>query len=150
MKINFKKNHKLSTTPVKAHESDAGFDLTAVDKYTDEYGNIVYDTGISLEMPQGYCGLIFPRSSISKTCLNLSNSVGVIDPDYRGSILFKFKPTPYMTSRKDDHKFEYEIGEKIGQLVILPLPTIELQQAEQLSETKRGSGGFGSTDQKKQ
>lgn len=149
MKINFKKNHKLSKTPVKAHDSDAGFDLTSVDKYLDDYGNIVYDTGISLEIPRGYCGLIFPRSSISKTCLDLANSVGVIDPDYRGSILFKFKPTPYMVSRVDSNPFEYEIGEKIGQLVILPLPTIELQEVEQLSETVRGSGGFGSTDLKK-
>jgi dUTP pyrophosphatase len=148
LKVKFKKTHELSKTPEKAHDSDAGFDLTAVSKITDEFGNIVYDTGISLELPKGYYGLVLPRSSISKKTLNLANSVGLIDPDYRGSVILKFKPTPYMSSRTVEENYDYEVGDKIGQLLILPFPTIELLEVEALSSTIRNDGGFGSTDKK--
>lgn len=87
-------------------------------------------------------GLIFPRSSIAKTDLALTNSVGVIDSGYRGEIKFKF------ALNTDDSKLDfatYKVGDRIGQLVIMPYPQIELVEAEELSDSERGTGGFGSS-----
>jgi dUTP pyrophosphatase len=138
MKINIKLDKGVKM-PIKAHEHDAGFDLIAVSKkYDTQYGFINYNTGISMEIPEGYVGLIFPRSSISKTRLTLSNSVGVIDSTYRGNISFRFK-------RANSGLKEYNIGDKIGQLVIMKLPLFEFKQVDKLNETNRGSGGYGST-----
>lgn len=132
--------------PTKAHNSDAGYDFTAVEKYDDSFGNRVYDTKISISVPKGYVGLLFPRSSISKKTQTLANAVGVLDPGYIGNIIFKFKPTPYYTTRDDDEVFEYEVGDKIGQLIIIKTEEIEFRQVEDLSKSARGNGGFGSTD----
>ena len=79
MKIRFKKLHEDAVLPVHAKIGDAGVDLTAVTEEYDKYGNIVFDTGIAVEIPEGYVGLVFPRSSITKTHHLLKNSVGVID-----------------------------------------------------------------------
>lgn len=138
LKVNVKKLHEDAVLPTKAHENDAGFDLTAVSKTVDEFENLVYDTGIAMEIPVGYVGLVFPRSSISKKDLILSNSVGVIDSDYRGPIMFKFLG--------DESGDLYKPGDKIGQLIIIPIPKIQLNLVEELSDTDRGTGGFGSTD----
>lgn len=93
MKVRFKKVHPNAVIPTKAHATDAGFDLVAVSRKFDEIGNVVYGTGIAVEIPEGYAGLIFPRSSICKYDLALSNAVGVIDAHFRGEITAKFKPT---------------------------------------------------------
>jgi dUTP pyrophosphatase len=77
---------------------------------------VTYDTGLSMEIPEGYVGLLFPRSSISKTILNLSNSVGVIDSGYRGPIMFKFR---YL-----EEGLVYDVGDRIGQILIIPYPTM--------------------------
>lgn len=92
MKIRFKKLSPNAVTPSRAHSSDAGFDLTATSLVFDREGNATYGFGIAVEIPDGYVGLVFPRSSISKKDLILSNSVGVIDSGYRGEIMAKFKP----------------------------------------------------------
>jgi dUTP pyrophosphatase len=99
---------------------------------------VTYDTGIAIEIPQGYVGLLFPRSSVSKTVLTLSNSVGVIDSGYRGSIMFKF--------RYPEEGPVYEVGDRVGQIIIMPYPQISFEEVEELSETERGEGGFGSTN----
>jgi dUTP pyrophosphatase len=121
-------------------------DLTAVSSTIDEHGNLVYGTGLSIEIPEGYVGLLFPRSSIAKTTVALSNSVGVIDSGYRGEIILKFKPTLYAgESNEVTYIKGYEIGERVGQIMIMPYPQVEFEEAEALTETERGSGGYGST-----
>jgi dUTP pyrophosphatase len=100
----------------------------------------VYGTGIAMEIPEGHVGLLFPRSSISKTNLSLRNSVGVIDSNYRGEIMLKFLDLEEM-----DDLLWYLPGNKIGQIMIIERPQIELEEVEELSETDRGGGGFGST-----
>ena len=81
---------------------------------------------------------MFPRSSNAKKDLILSNSVGVLDSNYRGEVMLKFKP------QKQGGKM-YEVGDRIGQIIIMPYPHIEFKEVEELSETNRGDGGFGST-----
>jgi dUTP pyrophosphatase len=98
-----------------------------------------YLTGIAIEIPEGYVGLMFPRSSISKTKQILSNHVGVIDSGFRGEIRFRFKKLAW------DNGDLYDVGDKIGQLVIMPIPAIELVEVDELSDSERGEGGFGST-----
>lgn len=166
LNINFKKTAKKAVIPTYAKPGDAGLDMTAISiNITDNY--IEYDTGIAVEIPEGYVGLLFPRSSISKYDLSLANSVGVIDSGYRNSIKFRFKTTNtnnfkyYLdivrgwfggiqevklreTESEYDRKL-FKVGDKIGQLMILPYPQIVLNQVDELSTTERGEGGFGST-----
>lgn len=134
MKVKIKKLHPNAVIPKYAKPGDAGLDLTAIGiKEANHY--ITYHTGLAIEIPQGYVGLLFPRSSVYKTYQMLSNCVGVIDSGYRGEIMMKF------TRSRD----QYSVGAKIGQLIIMPYPQIEFEEVEKLSETLRGSGGFGST-----
>ena len=149
MKVKIKKLVDEAVIPQYAKEGDAGLDLVTVSHKVDDMGNEVYGTGIAVEIPEGYVGLLFPRSSISKMDLSLTNSVGVIDSGYRGEIFFKFKKTPIL---KESRYVEdivicktYSIGDKVGQLIIMPYPQIEFEQVEHLSETERGTGGYGST-----
>lgn len=136
--INIKKTNELATIPKYAHSTDAGMDLVAVSmNETDKY--IEYDTGIALEIPKGYVGLVFPRSSVSKLDLVQANSVGVIDSSYRNSIKVRFKKL------KDNEVCVYVPGERIAQLIILPYPMIGFNEVEKLSDSDRGLGGFGST-----
>ena len=146
MKIRFKKLTPDAVAPTRAHSTDAAFDLAANRRYVDDYGNIVYGTGIATEIPHGYVGLVFPRSSIAKKRLVLSNGVGVIDSDYRGEIMLKFKPT-LATAEQNlaTYDFIYQVGERIGQLMIVPYPDIEFEEAAALTQTERGDGGYGST-----
>ena len=136
--INIKKINELAIIPRYAHSTDAGMDIVAVSmNETDKY--IEYDTGIALEIPKGYVGLVFPRSSVSKLDLVQANSVGVIDSSYRNSIKVRFKKL------KDDGVCVYVPGERIAQLIILPYPMIGFNEVEKLSDSDRGLGGFGST-----
>lgn len=143
MKVKIKKLCPEAIIPTYAHNTDAGLDLVAISKDiidTKDYGYYQYKTGLSLEIPEGFVGLIYPRSSISKTGMILCNSVGVIDSGYRGEIELRFRYIKNTT--------EYNIGDKIGQLVIIPYPKIEFEEVEEHSKTTRGEGGFGSTDAK--
>lgn len=139
MVVSFKKLLPGAVTPAYAKSGDAGMDLTAIRVISEVRDQIIYGTGIAVEIPEGYVGLVFPRSSIRKYDLALSNSVGVIDSGYRGEIQFTFNKTKSMNSSI------YRIGDKIGQLIILPYPTITLVETDELSETERGTGGHGST-----
>jgi len=143
MKVKFKKLVDTAVTPTYAKDGDAGLDLTSIQHtISTDYNYIQHHTGIAIEIPKGYVGLIFPRSSISKTDLSLANCVGVIDSGYRGEIIFRFK------FKKDTYFAElkrYETGDRIGQLIIIPYPSIELEQVDELSDTDRGEGGYGST-----
>ena len=135
--------------PQYSLEGDAGLDLTATFRSYDEFGNVVYHTGIAMEIPKGYVGLLFQRSSVSKKQQFLTNAVGVIDSNYRGEIMLKFKPTVQAHNKVESLFNEmYEVGEKIGQLIILPYPSVNFILSDNLSDTVRGSNGFGSTDKK--
>lgn len=134
MKVKIKKLRKNVIIPSYAKHGDAGIDLTAIDKKVEGMW-ITYYTGLAMEIPEGYVGLLFPRSSVYKTEQRLANSVGVIDSGYRGEIMMKFNRSMN----------EYKIGDRIGQIIILPYPQVEFEEVEELSETNRGSGGFGST-----
>jgi dUTP pyrophosphatase len=137
LSVRFKKLHPDAVTPTYAKDGDAGLDLTAIRESTNVgLPFIEYGTGISVEIPRGYVGLIFPRSSVSKLeDFYLKNSVGVIDSGYRGELMLRFNKS----------FSSYKVGDKIGQLIILPYPTIYLEEVEELSNTERGEGGFGST-----
>ena len=143
MEVKFKKVHSDATIPSYAHDGDAGLDLTAI-SFTQEYDRsgklvLVYHTGIAVEIPEGYVGLLFMRSSVSKYSVSMTNAVGVIDCIYRGEIMVKMKLTT------DAVPTIYQPGEKIAQLVIVPYLKVELNEVEELAETERGEGGFGST-----
>ena len=139
MKIKIKKINPFAIAPTKAHATDAGFDLYATSKTYDNDNNVVYGCGLAFEIPEGYMGLVFPRSSNAKKSLLLSNSVGVIDAGYRGEVTAKFKRL-YPISQG-----EYAIGERFAQLIVMPIPAVELEEAEELSESERGVGGYGSS-----
>lgn len=154
LNVKVKKLHQGAVVPSYAKEGDAGLDLTAISRTVDEYGNVVYGTGLAFEIPEGYVGLIFPRSSTSKKNIILTNCVGVIDSSYRGEVMLKYKPLAcefdeYAAknglAKYSEHTSIFSIGERVGQLVIMPYPKVKLVESDKLSETERGEGGFGST-----
>lgn len=143
MQLKIKKLSDKAVMPVRAHLTDAGFDLTATSITTNinECGQLmlIYHTDIAIEIPEGHVGLLFPRSSIYKKSLAQTNSVGVIDSGYRGEIMVVFKTTT------DVIPAVYKEGERFAQLVIVPIPTLDLVEVETLSEGDRDTDGFGST-----
>jgi dUTP pyrophosphatase len=158
LSVRFKKLNPKAVTPTYAKDGDAGLDLTATAMFMGT-NYIQYDTGIAVEIPEGYVGLVFPRSSITKMAagVSLKNSVGIIDSGYRGEIILRFD-VPSESHKCDAETFRYitkdgfqeelkipQPGERIGQLIILPYPQIQLEEVEELSSTDRGEGGFGST-----
>lgn len=145
MKVKIKKLYKDSILPTKAHATDAGFDLYAHNVMRDNQANLVYTTGVAMEIPQGYVGLIFPRSSISRKDLILTNCVGVIDSGYRGEISFKFKRVNFVEQQDGLLENDYLKGERIGQIIIMPYPEIEFVEVDELSDSERGVGGYGSS-----
>lgn len=207
LRVRFQRLAPEAALPRKAHPSDAAFDLTATSRHFDEEGNVVYGFGLALEIPEGYVGHIWPRSSISRKDLYLTNSVGTIDAGYRGEITAKFKPSllyvdlpPLRTSAQgsyepkggsvqtdvktqavsfygaDDtlfaygHRYRdyepfseacdeyvrgrhplslnprlYEVGDRVAQLTIDRVEAVVFEEADDLSKTERGAGGYGST-----
>lgn len=139
MEVKIKKLNENAVIPTYAHLSDAGADLTATSKYEDENGCVVYGTGLAFEIPDGYMGLLFPRSSNAEKQLLLSDSVGVIDSGYRGEIMMKFRKCYPMEAP------HYKVGERIGQIVIMPYLKITFVEADVLSKSDRCKNGFGSS-----
>jgi dUTP pyrophosphatase len=145
MKVNIKKLHPNAIIPKYAKSGDAGMDLHITEiEENDRYGNIVYKTGLAMEIPDGHVGLIYARSSISKTPYMLRNHVGVIDSGYRGEIVLKFI-FPSTEAKIRYPRLTYNVGDRVGQIIIMPYPKIEFNEVQELSETERGTGGFGST-----
>lgn len=136
MKIKIKKIHPDAVVPKYANRGDAGMDLTAVDVIADG-ATLTYKTGIAIEIPPWHVGLLFPRSSVYKTGQTLTNCVGVIDSGYRGEIMMKYTLSPYDR--------EYDIGDRVGQIIIMPYPRIDFEEVDELTVTERGMGGYGST-----
>jgi len=141
MFVKLKKLKENAVYPQYAKEGDAGMDLVATDVISETNSSITYGTGLAMEIPDGFVGLVFPRSSIRKYDLTLSNSVGVIDSGYRGELQVTFNKINHHTTRKDD----YKIGDRIAQIMILPYPKFIFREVAELSNTERGEGGFGST-----
>lgn len=139
MKIKFKRLSEFAIKPTKAHTDDAGYDFYATDM-AEENGAYVYHTGIAVDIPQGYVGLVFPRSSVARTDIILTNCVGVIDSGYTGEVTAKFK----ILNGKEQPCI-YHLGERIFQMIIIPIPEIEFEEVNELRKTDRGSGGYGSS-----
>ena len=139
MKVKMKKLHPDAVKPKYAKESDAGMDLVATEIISNTTFQVTYGIGLAIEIPDGMVGLIFPRSSIRNTELTLSNSVGVIDAGYRGELQATFNKLNGFES------VAYKVGDRVAQIVIVPHPIVQFVEVDELSESKRGDGGFGST-----
>ena len=138
MKIKYRKLVESAVEPKRAHASDAGFDLVAVTAGFKD-GCWVCGTGLAFEIPDGYVGLVFPRSSIVKKDMSMANAVGVIDAGYRGEVTCRFRMAGMLEFPR------YGVGERVAQMVIVKLPDVDFEEAEELSESDRGDGGYGST-----
>jgi dUTP pyrophosphatase len=141
MKVRIKKLNELAVIPTYAKDGDAGMDLVATSIISTTSTQITYGIGLALEIPKGFVGLIFPRSSVRKTRLMLSNCVGVVDSGYRGELQATFNKINNDSVSEND----YKVGDRIAQIMIIPHPPIEFEEADELSDTERGEGGFGST-----
>ena len=138
-RIKFKKLSENAIIPKYATEGSNGLDITAIE-VTEDPLYTEYKTGLAVELPKGYMGLLVPRSSVSITTLSLANCVGIIDQDFRGEIRFRYRRLNLQMPTR-----AYNIYERVGQLVIVPSPKFVILEAKELSDTTRGTGGFGST-----
>lgn len=144
MDLKIKFLHKDAKMPKYSSEEAAGLDFYTVNvkREFDKNGSRFYaHTGISVEIPKGYVGKIYPRSSVvKKTSLFLGNSVGIIDSDYRGEIIFAFRDVMGTGNI-------YRPGDKVGQMIIEPVLKINPILVEEIEDSIRGYGNFGSTDE---
>jgi dUTP pyrophosphatase len=136
--IKFKRLHPAAVAPKQAHQGDAGFDLTVTRVKRLGICKVEYGFGIAVEIPEGYEGEIRPRSSVHKNFTLLSNAPGTIDSGYRGEIKAVFYHIPFLSKL-------YLVGERACQLLIKPVPEVRYIEAEELSQTERGTGGYGSS-----
>ena len=146
IKVNFKKLDKNAHAPTYGSEYAAGADLYALtggETLNFAPGETkMIKTGLAVEIPEGYAGLVYARSGIAtKRGLAPANKVGVIDSDYRGEVMVS------LHNHSDDCQ-EIADGERIAQLVITPFLAAEFCETDELSDTVRGEGGFGSTGKK--
>lgn len=141
--VKIKKLDPAATTPTYGSPYAAGADLYALEGVTVDAGaSVLVHTGIALELPVGYAGLIYARSGLAtKRGLAPANKVGVIDCDYRGEIMVSLHNHSLVPQT-------VEAGERIAQLVITPYLTAQFTETDTLSDTVRGEGGFGSTGTK--
>lgn len=140
--VRVKKLKENAILPSYGSEYAAGADLYAcIDApvVIQPHETVMIGTGLAMELPEGYAGLIYPRSGISaKRGLAPANKVGVVDPDYRGEFMVAMH-------NHSNSPAIVEPGERIVQLVITPFLTADFEEADELSDTVRGDGGFGST-----
>ena len=148
MTLKVKKLTPDSVLPTYATPGSNALDLTCT-ATLDHKDYLEVRTGIAVEIPKGYVGLLFPRSSVSNKNLVMANSVGVIDSDYRGEIMLRFKVLDQASRGAFKYSSIYVQGDKCGQLLLVETPRLEVLEVETLENTERGSGGFGSTDLKK-
>ena len=142
MIVNIKKLDEKAIIPTYGTEFSAGADLYNLSEEPvaiEPHSTVLIHTGIAVEIPEGYCGLIFARSGLaSKRGLAPANKVGVIDADYRGEVMVALHNHTDMIA-------SVEPGERVAQLAIVPFLKAEFNLADELSDTDRGQGGFGST-----
>lgn len=148
MEIKIKKLVPVASIPERATEFAGGWDVKATDLEFVYSDLVIYKLGFALELPPGYKVTIVPRSSITKTGWIMQNSPGLGDPDYRGEYQIRFRALPKQevySNRLFYPTIPYKIGERVGQIYIEKIIPIEFIEVENLSETNRGSGGFGHT-----
>lgn len=142
MEINIKLLNENAKVPTRGSEYAAGYDLYAATDYNIEiapHSTVKIGTGISVELPNGTFGAIFARSGLAtKKGLRPANCVGVCDSDYRGEYIVPMH-------NDTDEVMTIASGERIAQLIVMPFVGIEFNIVDELTETKRGDGGFGST-----
>lgn len=137
--IDFTLIRDTAKIPTRAHDTDAGLDLYAAESATVMAGSVTsMGTGFSLLIPPGYVGLIWPRSGLA-TKNGIDTMAGVIDAGYTGEIIVA------LTSHDDTEIHSIEVGDKIAQLLIQPIPAFTLNQVSSLPDTTRAKTGFGST-----
>lgn len=145
MELKFKKLNEKAVLPTRSHSTDAGLDLTTYGftQEVDASGKLilVYHTGLAVEIPEGYMGLLFMRSSVANKSLMMTNCVGVVDSGYRGELMGKFKITT------DSIPTVYQEGERVMQLIVMPYPQVEPVFVEELSDGDRGEKGYGSSNE---
>ncbi len=145
MQIKVKREDERAVIPKYSTQGAACFDIVAIDDgspHPKDYHAAIYETGLSFEVPTGFVMLIFSRSGHGfNQATRLSNCVGVIDSDYRGTVKVSLR----LDASGDHRCAKLRAGDRIAQAMILPLPVIELVEAGELSETARGDGGFGHT-----
>ena len=144
MIVRIKKLNENATVPTYGTEYSAGADLYNLNEAVTipAHKTVLIHTGISVEIPEGYAGLIYARSGLaSKRGLAPANKVGVIDADYRGEVMVALH-------NHSDIDATVDAGERVAQLVVTPFLKVEYQLADELSDTVRGAGGFGSTGSK--
>jgi dUTP pyrophosphatase len=137
--VKVKKIHSSAIIPSYSKIGDAGMDLTITSVIENTSFSVSYGFGLSMEIPKGFVGLVFPRSSVRNYELSLTNCVGVIDSGYRGEIQATFRKHSGLDS------ISYKVGDRGAQIVILPHPQVTMVESSELSNTERGEGGFGST-----
>jgi len=140
MEIRIKKLNEKAIIPTSGSPYSAGYDIYSLEDLEVEAGKTALaKTGLALEIPEGYFGAVYARSGLaSKKGLRPANCVGVIDSDYRGELI--------VALHNDSEKTQKVVqGDRIAQLVITPYLSVEFKETEELSETKRQIGGFGST-----
>ena len=142
MVMKWKRLREGAQAPQRQTEGSAGFDLQACIEAPVTLapgGSYAFPTGLALEIPEGHVGLVFCRSGLGvKHGVSLPNCVGVIDSDYRGELIVPLR-------NFGDKAYTIQPGERIAQLVIVPVALPRLEEARELSSTQRGTGGFGST-----
>jgi dUTP pyrophosphatase len=141
MRLDVKRLDPRATLPVRAHEGDAGLDLHALDGFTLKPGErAVISTGIAIALPSGTVGLVVPRSGLAaKHGLSVVNAPGIIDEGYRGEICV------ILLNTDASDAIEVAAGDRIAQLVIQRVESPAVVEVDELPETARGEGGFGST-----
>jgi dUTP pyrophosphatase len=141
MDLPFKRVRPEAALPSVQHEGDAGLDLRAAVDATIKPGErVIVPTGVAVAIPDGHAGLVLPRSGLaSKHGLTLANAPGLIDAGYRGEVMCS------MVNLDRDEAIEIRAGDRIAQLVIIAVPAVAPAWADELPESHRGEGGFGST-----
>ena len=141
MKVNVCKLRSAALLPTYATDGSGCFDLYSLGEYAvypDTWSPTLVHTGLGFEVPEGHVMLVFSRSGHGKINVSLANSVGVVDSDYRGEVKLLIK-------NNGEDTFDIQRGDRVAQAMIIPIPKIEFEEVQELSQTTRGAGGFGST-----
>ena len=127
--------------PHMAYNGDAGVDLRSIERIVLEpQERAMVATGLAIALPEGYAGFVLPRSGLAaKHGISIVNAPGLIDSNYRGELKV------ILLNTDPDKSFTIEIGDRIAQLIVMPVPTINFEQVEELTESQRGESGFGSS-----
>jgi dUTP pyrophosphatase len=144
LQVKFKKLNANTKLPVKGSLEAACFDVYT-NSITFKNGKAVYGLGFATQIPKGYRGVIVPRSNLSKHPWIMANSIGIIDSDYRGEWMMVLAP---LTGDVIETALPYGVGERCAQIYFEPVLETEFIQTEDLEDTNRGTGGFGSTGTK--